>query len=194
MNLAACPSWILWVWSFRNTGTVGMLRAKRKWCLGPSTGGAFVGFLVSTQKIFESIYAKSCNLVHFGRKWFANVHNAFLSTLSMETLFLCIAANCTRLRCHASRSKWPLLWTCYFELAYCLVDASWTGEAYGRCVWLTADIVFIVNDKPHAWFRREGVDLVHMTTISLCRALVGCTVEIHTLDDRVLHIPITDVV
>jgi len=57
-----------------------------------------------------------------------------------------------------------------------------------------ADIVFIVKDKPHAWFHREGVDLIHSTTISLCHALVGCTVEIHTLDDRVLHIPITDIV
>jgi len=61
-------------------------------------------------------------------------------------------------------------------------------------VYFLADIVFIVKDKPHAWFRREGVDLIHTTTISLSRALVGCTVEIQTLDDRVLHIPITDVV
>jgi len=51
-----------------------------------------------------------------------------------------------------------------------------------------------VRDKPHEWFRREGVDLIHATTISLCRALVGSTVEVHTLDDRVLHIPITDIV
>ena len=58
----------------------------------------------------------------------------------------------------------------------------------------SADIVFIVRDKPHEWFRREGVDLIHATTISLCRALVGSTVEVHTLDDRVLHIPITDIV
>lgn len=59
---------------------------------------------------------------------------------------------------------------------------------------IPADIVFIVKDKPHEWFRREGVDLIHSTTISLCHALVGCTIEIHTLDDRVLHIPITDIV
>ena len=58
----------------------------------------------------------------------------------------------------------------------------------------TADIAFVVNDKPHPWFRREGADLVHTTSITLCRALVGCTVEIHTLDERVLHIPITDIV
>ena len=62
------------------------------------------------------------------------------------------------------------------------------------CYACLADIVFIVKDKPHAWFRREGVNLIHTTTILLCRALVGCTIEVHTLDDRVLHIPITDIV
>jgi DnaJ family protein B protein 13 len=50
-----------------------------------------------------------------------------------------------------------------------------------------------VKDKPHQWFRRESVDLIH-TTISLNRAMTGCTVEVHTLDDRILHIPITDIV
>jgi DnaJ-class molecular chaperone len=59
---------------------------------------------------------------------------------------------------------------------------------------LTADIVFVVKDKPHPFFRREGVNLIHTTTISLSRALTGSTIEIHTLDDRILHIPITDIV
>jgi len=59
---------------------------------------------------------------------------------------------------------------------------------------IPADIVFIVKDKPHTLFRRDGVNLIHTTTISLNRALTGCTVEVHTLDDRILHIPITDIV
>jgi len=57
-----------------------------------------------------------------------------------------------------------------------------------------ADIVFIVKDKPHPRFRREGVDLIYKAAVPLGKALTGCTVEIHTLDDRVLHIPINDVV
>lgn len=57
-----------------------------------------------------------------------------------------------------------------------------------------ADIVFIVKDKPHARFRREGVNLIYTATIPLGQALTGCTVEINTLDDRILHIPITDIV
>jgi DnaJ family protein B protein 13 len=59
---------------------------------------------------------------------------------------------------------------------------------------IPADIVFVVKDKPHPRFRRDGVNLIHTTTISLNRALIGCTVEICTLDDRILNIPITDIV
>lgn len=57
-----------------------------------------------------------------------------------------------------------------------------------------ADIVFIVKDKPHLRFRREGVDLVHTARVPLSKALTGYTVEIHTLDDRILHIPINDII
>lgn len=59
---------------------------------------------------------------------------------------------------------------------------------------IPADVVFIVKDKPHPWFRRDGVNLIHCATISLCQAMTGCTVEIHTLDERIIHIPIVDIV
>jgi len=40
------------------------------------------------RKNLEIVYAKSCNLVHFGRKLVRNAtHNAFLNTLTMETAF-----------------------------------------------------------------------------------------------------------
>ncbi|PAA66066.1 hypothetical protein BOX15_Mlig016125g3 [Macrostomum lignano] len=57
-----------------------------------------------------------------------------------------------------------------------------------------ADIVFVVKDKPHPRFRREGSDLIYTADIPLGRALTSYTVNITTLDDRVLHIPITDIV
>lgn len=59
---------------------------------------------------------------------------------------------------------------------------------------IPADIVFNVKDKSHPRFRREGTNLVYTAAIPLGRALTGYTVEIHTLDERVLHIPINDIV
>lgn len=57
-----------------------------------------------------------------------------------------------------------------------------------------ADIVFIVKDKPHPRFRREALNLIHTASVPLGRALTGSTVDIHTLDERILHIPINDVI
>ncbi|CAH1800025.1 unnamed protein product [Owenia fusiformis] len=57
-----------------------------------------------------------------------------------------------------------------------------------------ADIVFIVKDKPHNRFRREGVDLVYTANIPLGKALTNTVIEVNTLDDRVLHVPINDIV
>jgi DnaJ-class molecular chaperone len=54
--------------------------------------------------------------------------------------------------------------------------------------------VFIVKDKPHARFRRDGGNLIHTAKVPLGKALTGCTVEIVTLDERILHIPINDII
>lgn len=59
---------------------------------------------------------------------------------------------------------------------------------------IPADIVFIVKDKQHSRFRREGTNLIHVAKIPLGKALIGTTIEVHTLDDRILHIPINDIV
>jgi len=64
-------------------------------------------------------------------------------------------------------------------------------------VWILffpANIVFIVKDKPHPRFRRNGINLVHTAKVQLGKALTGCSVEIVTLDERVLNIPINDIV
>ena len=59
---------------------------------------------------------------------------------------------------------------------------------------IPADITFVVKDKPHPLFRREGVDLIHKADIPLGRSLTEHVVDIKTLDERILHVPITEIV
>ncbi|VFQ66725.1 unnamed protein product [Cuscuta campestris] len=56
------------------------------------------------------------------------------------------------------------------------------------------DLIFVVEEKPHAVFRRDGNDLVVHHRISLVDALTGSTISITTLDGRVLTVPITDII
>ncbi|KAK1381301.1 hypothetical protein POM88_028045 [Heracleum sosnowskyi] len=54
------------------------------------------------------------------------------------------------------------------------------------------DLIFIVDEKPHAVFKRDGNDLVIHKRISLLDALTGKTIKLATLDGRDLRIPIKD--
>jgi len=56
------------------------------------------------------------------------------------------------------------------------------------------DLIFVVDEKPHALFKRDGNDLVITQKILLVEALVGNTLNITTLDGRELTIQVTDVV
>ncbi|KAK1381344.1 Protein kinase domain-containing protein [Heracleum sosnowskyi] len=56
------------------------------------------------------------------------------------------------------------------------------------------DLIFIVDEKPHAVFKRDGNDLVIHKRISLLDALTGKTIKLATLDGRDLRIPIKDIV
>lgn len=56
------------------------------------------------------------------------------------------------------------------------------------------DLVFVIEEKPHAVFKRDGNDLVINQKISLLDALTGKTIGLTTLDERKLTIPITEVV
>ncbi|XP_074386601.1 dnaJ homolog subfamily B member 1 isoform X2 [Zonotrichia albicollis] len=49
---------------------------------------------------------------------------------------------------------------------------------------IPADVVFVLKDKPHDVFRRDGSDIVYPARISLREALCGCTVTVPTLDGR----------
>ncbi|KAL3290145.1 hypothetical protein HHI36_023509 [Cryptolaemus montrouzieri] len=46
---------------------------------------------------------------------------------------------------------------------------------------IPADIVFIIRDKPHPQFKREGSDIRYTAKITLKQALCGCTVEVPTM-------------
>ncbi|XP_064477393.1 dnaJ protein homolog 1-like [Ornithodoros turicata] len=46
---------------------------------------------------------------------------------------------------------------------------------------IPADIVFIIRDKPHPQFKREGTDVRYTAKITLKEALCGCRIEIPTL-------------
>ncbi|XP_061363632.1 uncharacterized protein LOC133307190 [Gastrolobium bilobum] len=57
-----------------------------------------------------------------------------------------------------------------------------------------ADLVFIIDEKPHSVFTRDGNDLIVTQKISLAEALTGYTVNLTTLDGRNLSIPINNVI
>ncbi|XP_027062161.1 dnaJ homolog subfamily B member 1-like [Coffea eugenioides] len=57
-----------------------------------------------------------------------------------------------------------------------------------------ADLVFIIDEKPHRVFTREGNDLIVTQKVSLTEALTGYTAHLTTLDGRNLTIPVTSVI
>ncbi|KAM7498034.1 hypothetical protein LguiA_022448 [Lonicera macranthoides] len=59
---------------------------------------------------------------------------------------------------------------------------------------IPADLIFIIDEKPHSVFTRDGNDLVVTQRISLAEALTGYTVHLTTLDGRNLTIPVTNVI
>ncbi|XP_070992368.1 dnaJ homolog subfamily B member 5-like [Oncorhynchus clarkii lewisi] len=58
---------------------------------------------------------------------------------------------------------------------------------------IPADIAFVLKDKGHAHFRRDSSNIIYTCNISLKEALCGCTVNIPTLDNRVIPLPCHDV-
>lgn len=59
---------------------------------------------------------------------------------------------------------------------------------------IPSDLVFIIDEKPHSVFKRDGNDLVVTQKIPLVEALTGYTAQITTLDGRSLSIPINAVI
>ncbi|MEQ2167821.1 hypothetical protein GOODEAATRI_007912 [Goodea atripinnis] len=59
---------------------------------------------------------------------------------------------------------------------------------------IPADIVFLVREKPHHLFIRQHNDLIYKAKISLEMALTGFSLDVQTLDGRLLTIPVNDIV
>ncbi|KAM1340295.1 hypothetical protein EV1_038660 [Malus domestica] len=59
---------------------------------------------------------------------------------------------------------------------------------------IPADLIFIVDEKPHALYKRDSNDLVVNQEITLLEALTGKTLDLTTLDGRNLMIPLTDII
>ncbi|KAK4263384.1 hypothetical protein QN277_028802 [Acacia crassicarpa] len=57
-----------------------------------------------------------------------------------------------------------------------------------------ADLVFVLEDKPHEIFKRVGNDLVTTQKISLFEALTGKTIKVTTLDGREIEVSLTEIV
>eukprot|EP00929_Paragymnodinium_shiwhaense_P017712 TRINITY_DN12735_c0_g1_i2.p1 TRINITY_DN12735_c0_g1~~TRINITY_DN12735_c0_g1_i2.p1 ORF type:complete len:354 (+),score=120.64 TRINITY_DN12735_c0_g1_i2:96-1157(+) len=56
------------------------------------------------------------------------------------------------------------------------------------------DVVFVVREKKHKIFTREGSNLLYNAKIPLVDALTGCKIDIPTLDKRILRVNIKDMV
>ncbi|CAN6581448.1 unnamed protein product [Malus baccata var. baccata] len=59
---------------------------------------------------------------------------------------------------------------------------------------IPADLVFIIDEKPHTLFKRDGNDLTITQKISLAEALTGYTAQLTTLDGRNLTVSITNII
>lgn len=59
---------------------------------------------------------------------------------------------------------------------------------------LPADLVFVIDEKPHDIYKRDSNDLAMSYRVSLAEAIGGSTVNISTLDERNLSINVTEIV
>ncbi|MBA0793644.1 hypothetical protein Gohar_018035 [Gossypium harknessii] len=59
---------------------------------------------------------------------------------------------------------------------------------------IPSDLVFIIDEKPHSVFKRDGNDLIVTQKISLVEALTGYTAQLTTLDGRNLTVPINNII
>ncbi|KAG7498616.1 dnaJ-like subfamily B member 5-like [Solea senegalensis] len=57
-----------------------------------------------------------------------------------------------------------------------------------------ADITFVLRDEKHPQYKRQGSNIVFTAKITLKEALCGCTVNVPTLDKRMMPLPCSDVI
>ncbi|XP_021761684.1 dnaJ homolog subfamily B member 4-like isoform X1 [Chenopodium quinoa] len=59
---------------------------------------------------------------------------------------------------------------------------------------IPSDLIFVVDEKPHPLYKRDGNDLVIDQDITLLEALTGKNIELTSLDGRSITIPLNDIV
>lgn len=59
---------------------------------------------------------------------------------------------------------------------------------------IPADLIFVIDEKLHEVFKREGNDLLTTQKVTLAEALTGCILSIPLLSGKTLTIPCTEVV
>ncbi|KGG50290.1 DnaJ-like subfamily protein [Mitosporidium daphniae] len=57
-----------------------------------------------------------------------------------------------------------------------------------------SDVVFTIEEKPHAQFKREGNDLHHTVKISLLQALTGAMISVPTIEGQPLAVRLSPIV
>ncbi|MBN3285045.1 DNJB4 protein, partial [Polyodon spathula] len=58
---------------------------------------------------------------------------------------------------------------------------------------IPADIVFVIKDKPHAHFKREGSNIIYPVWVSLRQALCGCSISVPTIEGKSFNLKINEV-
>ncbi|XP_016115522.1 dnaJ homolog subfamily B member 1-like [Sinocyclocheilus grahami] len=59
---------------------------------------------------------------------------------------------------------------------------------------IPADVVFVVKDKPHPVYKRDGSVVIYPAKITLREALCGCTVNVPTLDGRKIKLTTQEII
>lgn len=59
---------------------------------------------------------------------------------------------------------------------------------------IPADLIFVVDEKPHEVFKRDGNDLLTTQKVTLAEALTGCVISIPLLNAKTLTIPCTEII
>lgn len=59
---------------------------------------------------------------------------------------------------------------------------------------LPADLIFVIDEKPHKLYKRDGNDLIVNQKVTLAEALGGTSLKLPTLDGRELSIAVTNIV
>nr|XP_061844089.1 dnaJ homolog subfamily B member 1-like [Nerophis lumbriciformis] len=59
---------------------------------------------------------------------------------------------------------------------------------------IPADVVFLLKDKPHPVFKRDNSDVIYVAKITLRDALCGSTINVPTLEGKMVPVTTTEVV